>query len=288
MVVKVKREYIFICITALLLVSGIFAVPRGSVETAAENKTQLPVVMYHQLTKNINRTGAYCITLGQFENDLKFLQSKGYSTIDIEQLISHVKHGTPLPEKPVIITFDDGYETVYSYAAPMLEDYGMCAVASVVGSFADLYTAANDHTLSYSYMTWEQIAELSKGNIIEIQNHSYDLHKTDKAGRHGAQKVSTESVSEYSAFLNDDIGRMQTLLTEKTGKRAQAFTYPFGSYSKESKQIIKAMGFDAAFVCEERINLIDTDDTEWLYRIGRYNRPHGMSSAEFFAKMGIN
>ena len=287
MVVKVKREYIFICITALLLVSGIFAVPRGSVEASAENKTQLPVVMYHQLTKNINRTGAYCITLGQFENDLKFLQSKGYNTIDTEQLISHVRSGTPLPEKPIIITFDDGYETVYSYAAPLLEEYGMCAVASVVGSFADLYTAANDHTLSYSYMTWDQIAELSRGNTIEIQNHSYDLHKTDKAGRHGAQKVSTETVSEYSAFLNDDIGRMQKLLTEKTGKRAIAFTYPFGSYSKESKQIIKAMGFDAAFVCEERINLIDTDDTEWLYRIGRYNRPHGMTSAEFFAKMGI-
>lgn len=287
MVVKIKKVYVFVCITALLLVSGIFAVPRGSVETSAENKTQLPVVMYHQVTKNINRTGAYCITLSQLENDLKFLQEKGYEPVNVEQLINHVKSGAPLPEKPIIITFDDGYETVYSYVAPLLEEYGMCAVASVVGAYTDMYTQMNDHTLSYSYMTWDEVAELAEDNIIEIQNHSYDLHKTDNSGRHGAQKVSGETVSEYSAFLNDDIGKMQKLLTEKTGKKPQAFTYPFGSYSKESKQIIKAMGFDAAFVCEERINLIDTEDTEWLYRIGRYNRPHGLSSAEFFAKMGI-
>lgn len=288
MVVKIRKVYVFVCITALLLVSGIFAVPRGSVETSAENKTQLPVVMYHQVTKNINRTGAYCITLSQLENDLKFLQEKGYEPVNVEQLINHVKSGAPLPEKPIIITFDDGYETVYSYVAPLLEEYGMCAVASVVGAYTDMYTQMNDHTLSYSYMTWEEVAELAEGNIIEIQNHSYDLHKTDNSGRHGAQKVSGETVSEYSAFLNDDIGKMQKLLTEKTGKKPQAFTYPFGSYSKESKQIIKAMGFDAAFVCEERINLIDTEDTEWLYHIGRYNRPHGLSSAEFFAKMGIS
>lgn len=288
MVVKVKKIYVFVCVTALLLVSGIFAVPRGSVETSAESKMQLPVVMYHQLTKNINRTGAYCITLAQLENDLKFLQDKGYETVDVEQLVNHVKSGAPLPEKPIIITFDDGYETVYSYAEPLLEEYGMCAVASVVGAYTDMYSQMDDHTLSYSYMNWDEVRELAQGNVIEIQNHSYDLHKTDNSGRHGAQKVSTETVSEYSAFLNDDIGKMQKLLTEKTGKKPQAFTYPFGSYSKESKQIIKAMGFDAAFVCEERINLIDTEDTEWLYRIGRYNRPHGLSSAEFFAKMGIS
>ncbi len=287
MVVKIKKVYVFVCITALLLVSGIFAVPHGTVETSTENRTQLPVVMYHQVTKNINRTGAYCITLGQLENDLKYLQEKGYETVDVEQLINHVRSGAALPEKPIILTFDDGYETVYSYVAPLFEEYGMCGVASVVGAYTDMYTQMDDHNLSYSYLTWDEVSELAAGNTIEIQNHSYDLHKLDSSGRHGAQKVSGETVSEYSAFLNDDIGKMQKLLTEKTGKKPTAFTYPFGSYSKESKQIIKAMGFDAAFVCEERINIIDCEDTEWLYRIGRYNRPHGLSSAEFFAKMGI-
>ena len=76
-------------------------------------------------------------------------------------------------------------------------------------------------------------------------------------------------------------------MEEKTGYKPTAFTYPYGCYSKESKDILKSMGFSAAFVCEERINYIDTENTDWLYRIGRYNRPHGISSAEFFAAMGV-
>ena len=287
MVIKLRKIYVFVAVASVLLVSGIFAVGDSSVRVSAQPQVELPVVMYHQLTKNISRAGTYCITVNQLENDLKYLKENGYETIDVEQLVSHVKSGTPLPEKPIMLTFDDGYETVYSYLLPLLEKYDMCAVASVVGSYTDWYSQTEDHSLNYSYMTWEEVVELTKGNRIEIQNHSYDLHKHDEAGRSGAQKVSGESVQEYSLFLNSDIGKMQALLEEKTGKKAIAFTYPFGSYSKESKEIIKAMGFDAAFVCEERINVIDTQDTEWLYRIGRYNRPHGLSSAEFFAKMGV-
>lgn len=287
MVIKMRKIYVFVAVVSLLLVSGIFAVPKSTREVSGEAHISLPVVMYHQITKNISRAGPYCITLNQLESDLKYIREKGYETVDVEQLLAYVKSGAALPEKPIMLTFDDGYETVYSFLLPLLEKYDMCAVASVVGAYADMYTEINDHTLSYSYMTWDEIAELAAGDRIEIQNHSYDLHKTDSSGRSGAQKVSGESVQEYSAFLNADIGSMQTLLEEKTGKRPTAFAYPFGSYSKESKQVLKAMGFEAAFICEERMNFIDTDDTEWLYRIGRYNRPHGMSSAEFFEKMGV-
>ncbi len=287
MVFKVKKIYVFVSVVSLLLVSGIFAVPNSSLKTSAETQKALPVVMYHQITKNINRVGEYCITLNQLESDLKYLKEMGYETIDIAQLLAHVKSGAALPEKPVMLTFDDGYETVYSYLLPLLEKYDMCAVACVVGSFTDMYTEVDDHNLSYSYLNWDEVIELAAGDRIEIQNHSYDLHKTDSHGRKGAQKVSSETVQEYSAFMNEDVGKMQALLTEKTGKKPTAFTYPFGSYSKESKEVLKAMGFEAALVCEARINFIDCEDTDWLYRIGRYNRPHGLSSSQFFEKMGV-
>ena len=225
MVIKMRKIYVFVAVVSLLLVSGIFAVPKSTREVSGEAHISLPVVMYHQITKNISRAGPYCITLNQLESDLKYIREKGYETVDVEQLLAHVKSGAALPEKPIMLTFDDGYETVYSFLLPLLEKYDMCAVASVVGAYADMYTEINDHTLSYSYMTWDEIAELAAGDRIEIQNHSYDLHKTDSSGRSGAQKVSGESVQEYSAFLNSDIGSMQTLLEEKTGKRPTAFAY---------------------------------------------------------------
>lgn len=287
MVIKLRRLQILVFAVALLFVSGAVKLNDTVRQTSAEAKIALPVVMYHQLTKNIKRTGRYCVTVNQLESDLAYIKEKGYTAIDVEQLLAYVKQGEALPEKPIIITFDDGCETVYSYLLPLLEKYDMCAVASVVGAYTDLYTAVDDHSLNYSYMNWDEVIELAAGDRIEIQNHSYDLHKLDNCGRDGAAKVNGESLGDYSKFLNDDIGKMQTLLFEKTGKKPTAFTYPYGCYSKESKEVLKAMGFECAFVCESRINYIDREDTDWLYRIGRYNRAHGQSSAEFFSAMGV-
>lgn len=288
MVIKFKRGFLFLAVCAVVAVIGTVKLCTAAVQTAAQpENTPLPVVMYHQLSKNSARAGQYCVTLTELENDFKYIKEKGYSTINIEQLLAHVYDGEPLPEKPIMLTFDDGYETVYSYLLPLLEEYDMCAVASVVGAYTDLFTQLDDHTLSYSYMNWEQVSELAGGNRIEIQSHSYDLHKLNNSGRNGAKKVSGESVHEYSAFLNLDLGKMQSLMEEKTGYKPIAFTYPYGCYSKESKDILKSMGFKAALVCEERVNYIDTENTDWLYRIGRYNRPHGVGSAEFFKKMNV-
>jgi len=288
MVVKLKYGLLYLAVCVAVAVMGIAKLGTAAVKTSAvPEKTALPVVMYHQITKNASRAGKYCVTLSELENDFIYLKEKGYNTVTVGQLIDHVYDGVPLPEKPIIITFDDGYETVYSYLLPLLEKYDMCAVASVVGAYTDLFTQLDDHTLSYSYMNWQEVSELANGDRIEIQSHSYDLHKLNNSGRNGAKKVSGESVHEYSAFLNYDLGKMQSLTEEKTGYRPQAFTYPYGCYSKESKDILKSMGFEAALVCEERVNYIDTENTDWMYRIGRFNRPHGIGSAEFFAKMNI-
>lgn len=288
MVLKIKWGYLFLSLCALVAVWGTVKLGTAGIQTSAEPElTPLPVVMYHQITKNIARAGEYCVTLNELEGDMEYLKEKGYTTIDIEQLLDYINNDKPLPEKPVMLTFDDGYETVYSYLLPLLEKHNMCAVASVVGAYADLFTQLDDHTLSYSYMNWAEIDELANGDRIEIQNHSYDLHKLNNSGRNGAKKVSGESVHEYSAFLNLDLGKMQSLTEEKTGCKPSAFTYPYGCYSKESKDILKSMGFGAALVCEARINYIDTENTDWLYRIGRFNRPHSVNRAEFFASMGI-
>jgi len=288
MVVKLKYGLLYLALCAVVAVIGVAKLGASAVKASGEpERIALPVVMYHQITKNPARAGKYCVTLSELEDDLAYIKERGYNTITVGQLIDHVYDAQPLPENPIIITFDDGYETVYSYLLPLLEKYDMCAVASVVGAYTDLFTQLDDHSLSYSYMNWQEINELAGGDRIEIQNHSYDLHKLNNSGRNGAKKVSGESVHEYSAFLNFDLGKMQSLMEEKTGYKPTAFAYPYGCYSKESKDILKSMGFEAAFVCEERINYIDTENTDWLYRIGRYNRPHGISSAEFFAAMRI-
>ena len=179
-----------------------------------------------------------------------------------------------------MITFDDGYYNNYLYAYPLLRQYNMKAVISVIGSQTDKYSKINNKNSYYAYLTWKDIAELSSSGYIEIQNHSYNMHGT-KSGRRGTLQKYGESLEEYKAALYDDVGYMQDRLYETTGIRPTAFSYPLGDISKNSKDILKSIGIRSTFSCREGINYI-TRDPESLYRLKRVCRNPERSSAEFF------
>ena len=125
------------------------------------------------------------------------------------------------------------------------------------------------------------------GNTVEIQSHSYDLHK-NTGYRSGAKKKKGETFEQYAEFLGADASKMKTEMLKHTGKAPVAIAYPFGSFSSESKEILKKYGIKMAFTCEERVNIVKKAEPERLFGLGRYNRPSGISSESFFEKMGIN
>ena len=288
MVLRIKKYYYFVvAVLAIFIVSFSFFAMNGSIYSMQSDEIALPIVMYHQLTKSESRAGRYVLTLEQFEKDLVFLKEKGYKTVTVSQLLDYSQGKGKLPEKAIMITFDDGCETLYAYAKPLLEQYGFTAVGFVVGSLADYYTELDDHNLNYSNLNWAEIKELSMGNTVEIQSHSYDLHK-NTGYRSGAKKKKGETFEQYAEFLGADASKMKTEMLKHTGKAPVAIAYPFGSFSSESKEILKKYGIKMAFTCEERVNIVKKAEPERLFGLGRYNRPSGISSESFFEKMGIN
>lgn len=266
----------------MLLSASLIAVKTVSVLSTQEG-VRLPVVMYHQLTNSASRAGKYVLTVEQFEKDLEYLKEKGYETVTVNQLLAFSEGKGELPEKPVMITFDDGCETLYEYALPLLEKYGFTAVGFAVGALTDSYTELNDHNLNYSCLNWAEIKEMCDGGAVDIQSHSYDLHK-NTAERSGAKKKKGETFEQYYEFLSSDAAKMKEVMIRNTGKAPVAFAYPFGSYSPESAEILKKCGIEMAFTCEEKVNIIRKAESEWLFRLGRYNRPYGISSVSFFEK----
>ena len=283
MVVRIsKTALIVVAIVFILICTAFNVVPASSFP----QQRNLPIVMYHQLTENPQKSGKYVLTLEQFEKDLQYLQSKGYQSVSIGQLLDFSQGKGDITEKSVMITFDDGNETLYEYALPLLEKYGFTAVGFVVGAFADYYTQINDHNLGYSCLNWSQIKEMTDGSIIEIESHSYDLHKNND-NRSGIKKKKSESFEDYREFLSADVSKMKTVMENNTGKTPIAFAFPFGSFSPESTQILKECGFRITMTCEEKVNKIKKAEPESLFGLGRYNRPEGISSENFFQKMGI-
>lgn len=280
---------IFLSSSVLYLTKDEAVFTSTQAKNTIQNGIPVPIIMYHSILKSSPELGKYVITPTEFESDLKYLKEHGYSTINMTDLINYVHNNGKLPPKPVMITFDDGNLNNYIYGKPLLEKYKMKAVISVVGKYCDKFTSiaqtssSQNNNPDYAYTTWAQVKEMSDSGYFEIQNHTYNLHLINK--RNGAKRIKGESLEAYKKVLVSDIGKLQDRLTEVTGIRPNTFTYPFGSISKESKEILKELGFKATLGCAQGVNYIDKNKEDVLFRLKRNNRPHGVSSKNFFKKL---
>lgn len=261
--------------------------PTSSIQVLASAESEgveLPVIMYHSLLKDTTHHGKYVISPSLFESDLKYLKERGYTTVSVTDLLNYVKGGT-LPEKPILITFDDGYYNNYCYGFPILQKYGSKAVIAVIGYYTDIYSQSEEKSAYYSHVTWDEIKEMNESGLVEIANHTYNLH-SQKSGKMGVARLSGENDETYFSRVSEDILRMQDLLFEKTGIDSDIFVYPFGIAPSASKELIKKLGFICSFSCEEKKSVI-THNADSLFNLGRYLRPSGISSEEYFSNLGI-
>lgn len=249
--------------------------------------TPLPIVMYHNVCKDGAKTGDYTVTVSQLEEDLAFLQEKGYNAVVGLDLVQAVQGVKALPENPVFLTFDDGHESFYTNVLPLLEKYNMKATVNIVGSFTDLFSGSVPKEESYAHLSWNQLRELKKSPLVEIGNHTYDLHELKgQDGRKGSKKRNNETFEEYQKVLSDDVLMLQTKMNENLYDCARVFAYPYGFYTQESEKILPELGFDVTLTCEEGINLI-TESKDCLKAMKRYNRPGSAETEVFFAKLGL-
>ena len=265
-----------------MLIAVIF-VSAGKMSIAANatpsDSRDVPVIMYHAIMKDASRSGKYVITPETLRSDIEYILGKGYTPVFMSDLIDFVNYNGELPAKPVVLTFDDGYYNNYVYAYPILKEYGVKAVFSVIGKHTQTAsTTGEKQSESYSHVTWDQLKEMSDSGLWEIQNHTYDMHRT--GDKNGILEVKADTTAKTHELIMEDIRYMQELIYEHTGKTANTFTYPFGSFDDATQQLIKDMGFSATLSCCEGINHIyKGGELTLLYR---YNRAHGKDSKSFF------
>ena len=246
-----------------------------------EETVRLPVVMYHHVSEREKLWGKYVVSPRELENDLAFLHQAGYESVSVERLLAWKAGEAELPEKPCIITFDDGYESTGVLAAPLLEKYGFTGVVAVIGSVAEQYSEQPDHDLRYSHLSWEAVAALEQSGVMEVQCHSWAMHELQ--GRKGCNRRDGESEWDYRAALTEDTERYLDGCAIHGVRGVPAVAYPFGAYCAETVKIMEELGFSVGFTCTERVNVLDPDDPS-LMELGRFNRPHGVSTETFFAK----
>ena len=156
-----------------------------------EEGIRLPIIMYHSLLKEKSRSGKYTITPDTLKQDLEYIKSNGYTTINMEELINYVYNDGTLPEKPIIITFDDGYYNNFGYAIPILKELNMKAIISIVGEYTDTYSESGEANLNYGYIRWEDI----KPALNPISLFTLGKYQCGISSKFSVAESTTEGIS---------------------------------------------------------------------------------------------
>ncbi|MDD6042678.1 MAG: polysaccharide deacetylase family protein [Eubacteriaceae bacterium] len=259
--------FIFSLLVCLSLAEG-----SDPVATAAEKKdADVPILMYHGLTDVQSHVNDYFIPASTFEADLKYLSEKGYTAITMSQLIGFVHDNdntVSLPDKPVIITFDDGYYNNHEFATPLLKKYNMKAVISVIGEACQQAVDEEYSSDAYRNLTWDELSEMSRSGYWEVENHTWNMHHIDTT-RKGAAQNPGEDDEVYARLLKANLMPLQEKIKECTGTVPNTFTWPYGIYTNGSKELLKDMGFQAGLLCASGVNHLTKGDADTLFGLKR-------------------
>lgn len=280
-ITRTKKLLLFIlAVQIIICISGCKS---ENAQTAnAKESIKVPVIMYHGLTESEEMRNQYMIPPSLFEDDLRYLMKNGYTTIFISELVDYIENGKTLPEKPIVLTFDDGYLNNYTYAFPLLKKYKCKAVISPIGIAADEAENEKYRSPKWSQCKWKELKEMSDSGLVQIENHTFSLHK-NTSELHGAAKKQNESDSEYEKRLKEDLTEANNRIRKATGRKPCAFVYPFGAKSGNTEEIVRSMGFSAILDCENKMNIISSEED--LFHIHRFLRPDVLSAADFFDKI---
>lgn len=203
-----KRTVAALILAALLCLGLLLACQWGALFGP-----RLYVLMYHHFIREGEPYNNWMLTDARLREDLQWLADHGWTTV----LPSQLAAGEPLPEKAVMLTFDDGYESNYTLAYPLLQEFQAKAAISIIVSDID--------TQSPGVLTWEMCREMAQSGLVEIGSHTYAAH--DGEGN-GIKRIRGESRKEYEARIFPDLQASIDLIEEHVGTAPLLFAYPFG------------------------------------------------------------
>jgi len=208
----------------------LLALAPGCVSAAS---SKVKILMYHSLTTDATKVNSCTVTAEKFEADLRYLQENHYNVV----LPSELTAGT-VPDKTVVITFDDGYKDFYELVYPLLVKYEMKACVSVVCSLIGVHE---------NFLTWDQCREMTASGLVEIGSHTYNLHNPATNGvyvngkRNGVQHFYSENAARYKARVLNDIQKSYDVIKEETGITPVTFSYPYGQKDAMCNQFVKGL-----------------------------------------------
>ena len=248
---------------------------------ARAQNTSFAVLAYHDVRDQVSQDfdrDQFSISTSNLIDHFTWLQIHGFVPVSIDEILSARAGGAALPDNAVLLTFDDGFRSVYTHVFPLLKLFDYPAVISVVTNWIenDAFVEQGGRTLSRDdFLTWTQLRELQESKWVEVASHSHDLHKGVVANPQDNEEPAAVSVRysaagyedrrSYIARVSNDLTTSAQLIERHTGRAPRIVTWPFGQYNDDLLAAAEDQGMSIGLTLEDGPNALDG-----LHRVTRH------------------
>lgn len=251
----------------LFLLLTLFCLPASEGSAQEAEYQSIPVLCYHDVVtpdkKEVLKKDVYAITTKRLEEHFLLYKKLGYTPISMKQYADFVEGRGTLPAKPVIITFDDGRDSMYYNIYPLLKKYNYPAVFAIILSYMEMMPADIE-----SMVTWDQLNEMAASGLVEVASHSYNLHNFVVANSFGNryQNVATiwwtegnvyESEKNYQRRIISDMKKGNKLFKENFDYPVTCMVWPFGKWNEFSRKTAAKYGYKYQLMLNDDVKQSD-------------------------------
>jgi biofilm PGA synthesis lipoprotein PgaB len=250
---------------ALLLAALALAAPAAAVHPPGG--TRFAAIAWHDVVDARADRADDAVTTQSLIETFDWLKADGWTPVSVDRIAAAAAGGPPLPEKAVLLSFDDGYRSFYERVYPLLLAYNYPAVLALVTSWMDVPAGGQ---VDYggrplkreAFVSWDEVRAMQASGLVEIASHSHDLHRTvlstpqgntAPAARTWAFDPATgarEDDVAHRARIRADLARTRERIAAETGKAPRVLVWPFGRFSGPALAEAEKAGFRFAFTLE--------------------------------------
>lgn len=237
-------------------------------------RNHVAVLAYHDVEDKDPDQTYLSVRTDHLIGQLAWLRENGYQAVSVDQILAARRGGPPLPDRAVLLTFDDGYRSFYTRVLPILKAYRWPAVLAPVGSWLD---TPEDKPVDFGgtptgrerVLTWSQVREIAASGLVEIGAHTDSLHYGLLANPQGNTQPAAvvqgfdpatgryEADRTYEQRFRQDAGRVSDKVRRATGKPVRVWIWPYGAENGTALRILGENGYEMALTLEDGLATVD-------------------------------